>query len=130
MFLFFESALISVGKSYGKYLTFWDPLTPYDVIYVGDHWHQVIAWTNIGFSIRHLETYFSEFLVTVSGLTLDILKMESGMHMGCTANIIIKDIIHIFASISKNMHILLMGRRYRDAEFGRILFKKIHLKML
>ena len=47
----------------------------------------------------------------VSGLSLDILKMESWTHMGRTANIIIKDVIHIFASISKIMRILLMGRR-------------------
>ena len=33
--------------------------------------------------------------------------------MGCTANIIVKDIIHIFASISENMPILLMGWRCR-----------------
>ena len=45
------------------------------------------------------------------GLSLDILKMESWTHMGGTANIIIKDVIHIFASISKIMRILLMGRR-------------------
>ena len=48
------------------------------------------------------------------GLSLDILKMESWTHMGCTANIIIKDVIHIFASISKIMRILLMGRRNRE----------------
>ena len=48
------------------------------------------------------------------GLTLDMLKMESWMHMGCTAKIFIEDIIHIFASISKNMRILLMGRHYRE----------------
>ena len=47
--------------------------------------------------------------ITYPGLTLDILNMESWMHMGWTANIIIKDIIYIFAFISKNMHILLMG---------------------
>ena len=34
--------------------------------------------------------------------------------MGRTANIIIKDIIHIFASMCKNMRILVMGRRYRE----------------
>ena len=49
-----------------------------------------------------------------SGLAPDILKMESWTHMGRTANIIIKDIIHIFASICENVHILLMGRRYRE----------------
>ena len=32
--------------------------------------------------------------------------------MGRTANMIIKDSIHIFASISKSMHILLMGLLY------------------
>ena len=47
-----------------------------------------------------------------SGLTLDILKVESWTQMGRTANIIIKYSIHVFASISKNMRILLMGRRY------------------
>ena len=36
------------------------------------------------------------------------------MHMGCTANIIIKDVINIFASISKIMCFLLMGRRNRE----------------
>ena len=40
--------------------------------------------------------------------------MESWTHVGRTANIIIKDIIHIFASISKTMRILLMGRRNRE----------------
>ena len=34
--------------------------------------------------------------------------------MGCTANIIIKDIIDIFASICKNIRILLMGRHYQE----------------
>ena len=50
----------------------------------------------------------------IAGLSLDILKMESWTHMGRTANIIIKDVIHIFASISKIMRILLMGRRNRE----------------
>ena len=49
-----------------------------------------------------------------SGLAPDILKMEFWTHMGRTANIIIKDIIHIFASMCKNMRILVMGRRYRE----------------
>ena len=40
--------------------------------------------------------------------------MESWTHLGRTANIIIKDVIHVFASISKIMHILLMGRRNRE----------------
>ena len=31
-----------------------------------------------------------------AGLVLDILKTESWTHMGCTANIIIEDIIHFF----------------------------------
>ena len=48
---------------------------------------------------------------TCWGLSLDILKMESWTHMGRTANIIIKDVIHVFASISKIMRILRMGRR-------------------
>ena len=34
--------------------------------------------------------------------------------MGRTANIIIKDVIHVFASISEIMLILLMGRRNRE----------------
>ena len=34
--------------------------------------------------------------------------------MGRTTNIIIKDVFHIFASISKIMRILLMGRRNRE----------------
>ena len=59
--------------------------------------------------------YFGIRLISVSaGLAPDILKMESWTHMGCTLNIIIKDIINIFASICKNMRILLMGRRYRE----------------
>ena len=45
---------------------------------------------------------------------LDILKMESWRHMGRTANMIIKDIIHIFASISKSFRMLLIGLRYRQ----------------
>ena len=44
--------------------------------------------------------------VSPSGLTLDILKMEVWAHMGCTAHIIIEDVIHIFASISKNGMVL------------------------
>ena len=36
------------------------------------------------------------------------------MHMGRTANIVIKDVIHVFASISKIMRILRMGRRNRQ----------------
>ena len=39
--------------------------------------------------------------ITNLGLSLDILKMEYWTHMGRTENIIIKDVIHIFASISK-----------------------------
>ena len=49
-----------------------------------------------------------------TGLALDILKVESWTQMGRTANIIIKCSIHVFASICKNMRILLMGRRYRE----------------
>ena len=48
------------------------------------------------------------------GLSLDILKMESWTHMGHNANIIIKDVIHVFASISKIRRILLMGRHNRE----------------
>ena len=40
--------------------------------------------------------------------------------MGRTANIIIKDVIHVFASISKIMRILLMGRRNREHCLKRI----------
>ena len=50
----------------------------------------------------------------MAGLALDILKVESWMQMGRTANIIIKYNIHVFASTCKNMRILLMGRRYRE----------------
>ena len=59
---------------------------------------------------------FSKDLLTkyIAGLSLDILKMESWTHMGRTANIIIKDVIHVFASFSKIMLILLMGRRNRE----------------
>ena len=49
-----------------------------------------------------------------AGLSLDILKMESWTYMGRTANIIIKVVIHVFASISKILRILLMGRRNRE----------------
>ena len=38
----------------------------------------------------------------ISGLSPDILKMESWTNMRLAANIIIKDIIHIFASICKS----------------------------
>ena len=58
--------------------------------------------------------YFEILFFRTTGLVPDILKIESWMHMGCTANIIIKNIIHIFASISNNMHILLMGRHYHE----------------
>ena len=51
---------------------------------------------------------------TLSGLALDILKVESWTQMGRAANIIIKYSIHVFASICKNTRILLMGRRYRE----------------
>ena len=51
---------------------------------------------------------------TIPGLSLHILKRESWTHVGRTANTIIKDVIHIFASISKTMRILLMGRRNRE----------------
>ena len=33
--------------------------------------------------------------LAISGLSLDILKMESWTHMGRTANIIIKDVINV-----------------------------------
>ena len=53
-------------------------------------------------------------ILAIAGLTLDILKLASWAHMGCTANIIIKDTINILASISKIMRIWLMGRRNRE----------------
>ena len=49
-----------------------------------------------------------------TGLVLDMLKMESWNNMGHTANLIIKDIIDIFASTTKNMRILLIGRCYYE----------------
>ena len=45
-------------------------------------------------------------MTAFAGLTLDILKMASWVHMGRTANIIIKDTIHIFVSISKILRIV------------------------
>ena len=53
---------------------------------------------------EYIETYMIHLLMdwTSSRLMLDILKMESWTHMGHTANIIIKDIIRIFVSISKS----------------------------
>ena len=65
------------------------------------------AKVSIGYATLNIE-------IPNTRLVLDILKMESWMHMGCTANIIIKDIINIFVSISKQMRILLMGRCYHD----------------
>ena len=47
-------------------------------------------------------------LVSAAGLMLGILKIASCAQMERTANIIIKDTIHIFVSIIKIMHILLM----------------------
>ena len=61
---------------------------------------------------------------TYAGLAPDISKLESWTQMGRTVNIIIKDISHIFASICKNMHILLMGRRYRER--WTYVFRYIH----
>ena len=52
--------------------------------------------------------------VIMTHISLDILKLESWTHMGCTAYMIIKGSIHIFVSISKVMHILLIGRRNRE----------------
>ena len=51
---------------------------------------------------------------TWAGLRLHILKVESWTQMGRTSNIIIKYSIRVFASICKNMRILLMGWRYRE----------------
>ena len=65
---------------------------------------------------RRREKYYT-------GLSLDILKRESWTHVGRTANIIIKDVIHIFASISKIMRILLMGRRNRERWLHQTIFK-------
>ena len=74
------------------------------------------GWTNCKLKIllKMRPLFLFHVQLTWSGLVPDILKMESWTLMGHTANIIIKDIIHIFASIAKNMHILLMGRRYRE----------------
>ena len=69
-------------------------------------------------------------LITASGLSLDILKIESWTHMGRTANIIIKDVIHIFASISKIMRILLMGRRNRERCTCSIFINDLIIEML
>ena len=65
-----------------------------------------------------------------TGLALDILKVESWTQMGRTANIIIKCSIHVFASICKNMRILLMGRHYRERceSFG--FWFKFHCKFV
>ena len=46
-------------------------------------------------------------------VVLDISKLESWDHVGCTANMIIKDIINIFVSIGKTC-ILLMGWHYPE----------------
>ena len=67
--------------------------------------------------------------IAFTGLSLDILKRESWTHVGRTANIIIKDVIHIFASISKTMRILLMGRRNRERWFSTLsvsIFSKVN----
>ena len=66
----------------------------------------------------------------MSGLSIDILKMQSWTHVGRTANIIIKDVIHVFASISKIMRILLMGRRNREHWHVIIIHAIISLTML
>ena len=64
--------------------------------------------------MMHKIWYVPQYICHSSGLSLDILKMESWTHMGRTANIIIKDVIHVFASIRKIMRILLMRRRNRE----------------
>ena len=56
--------------------------------------------------------------VWMAGLVLNILRMQSRSNMGYTANMIIKDIIKIFASISKNMLSLLMGQHLSQALNG------------
>ena len=62
-----------------------------------------------------------QFTCLFARITLEILKMESWMHLGHTASIIIEDdIIHMFVSISKNMRILLMGRCFRQRCSGNI----------
>ena len=61
-----------------------------------------------------LAKYNSPNLSYNTGLSQDILKRESWTHVGRTANIIIKDVIHIFESISKTTRILLMGQRNRE----------------
>ena len=75
----------------------------------------IFAFTDLQFLVHLLRwSQIQDTINIVNGLSLDILKRESWTHVGCTANIIIKDVIHIFASISKTMCILLMGRRNRE----------------
>ena len=71
--------------------------------------HRLTETTALYIDTYMQHTYYDMYMYT--GFSLDILKMESWTHMGRTANIIIKDVSHVFASISKIMRILLMGRR-------------------
>ena len=52
--------------------------------------------------------------IAIPGKTVFLIETAPWAYMGYTANIIIKDTIHIFASISKIMRIWLMGRRNRE----------------
>ena len=76
------------------------------------------AADGLGFSTRAAvaPALITHPCISSSGFMLDILKTESWAHMGLTANIIIKDVSHIFASICKNMRILMMGQYYRELQ--------------
>ena len=52
--------------------------------------------------------------IAIPGKTVFLIETAPWTHMKRTANMIIKDVIHIFASISKIMRILLMGWRNRE----------------
>ena len=60
---------------------------------------RVTEWYSV--SVPAMICAISCFIGLCSGLALDILKMESWMHMGRTAIIIIKDIIHILRPSAK-----------------------------
>ena len=70
--------------------------------YIWENWMN-IWWVQWGNTKSFISKIAHETMVNNgmhSGLSLDVLKMASWTHMGRTANIIIKDVIHIFASIS------------------------------
>ena len=56
--------------------------------------------------------------IAIPGKTVFLIETAPRAHMGRTANIIIKYIIHIFSSISKKVCILLMGQRYLEHWYG------------